>query len=175
VSKVLKTLKEDLIVERDGIIRLLQADELLRNISDNYTAPRITERVKLKVPEGTEMIWSLLARQSQELRLPLVATGISSVGRYATMQRGDPLSVYCPCVEMLLERSIGDRTDRFPNVELVETEDETVYFDTRPEGDFRWASPVQAYVELMAGDKRDQETAAQVKSFIVAQLQKAKP
>lgn len=175
VSKVLKTLKEDLIVERDGIIRLLQADELLRNISDNYTAPRITERVKLKVPEGTEMIWSLLARQSQELRLPLVATGISSVGRYATMQRGDPLSVYCPCVEMLLERSIGDRTDRFPNVELVETEDETVYFDTRPEGDFRWASPVQAYVELMAGDKRDQETAGQVKSFIMAQLQKAKP
>lgn len=175
VSKVLKTLREDLIIERDDTIRLLQADELLRRLSGNYTAPRITERVKLKVPGGTETITALLAKQSQELRLPLVATGISSVVRYATMQRGDPLSVYCPCVEMLLERSIGDRTDRFPNVELVETEDETVYFDARQGGDFRWASPVQAYVELMAGDKRDQETAGQVGSFILAELQKAKP
>ena len=175
VSKVLKTLKEDLIVERDGIIRLLQADELLRSISVNYTAPKITDRVKLNVPEGTEMIRALLARQSQELRLPLVATGVSSVGRYATMQRGDLLSVYCPCVEMLLERSLGNKTDRFPNIELIETEDEMVYFDARPEGDFRWASPVQAYVELMAGDKRDQETAGQVKSFIAAELQQARP
>jgi hypothetical protein len=39
------------------------------------------------------------------------------------------------------------------------TEDETVYFDARQEKDFWWASPVQVYLELMAGDKRDQETA----------------
>ena len=54
------------------------------------------------------------------------------------------------------------------NIELIETEDETVYFDPRQRGDFVWASPVQTYLELMAGDKRDQETAEQVKSYIMS-------
>jgi len=89
------------------------------------------------------------------------------------MQRGDLLSVYCPRLEMLLGRLSGSQSDRFPNLELVETEDETVYFDGRQEGNFWWASPVQVYLELMAGDKRDQETAEQVKSYIIKNLQTA--
>jgi hypothetical protein len=48
------------------------------------------------------------------------------------MQRGDVLSVYCPRLEMLLERQPGSQSDRFPNLELVETEDETVYFVSAP-------------------------------------------
>ena len=52
----------------------------------------------------------------------------------------------------------------------METEDETVYFDAREERDFWWASPVQVYLELMAGDKRDQETAEQVKSLILKEV-----
>jgi len=65
----------------------------------------------------------------------------------------------------------GSRSDRFPNLELVETEDETVYFDGRKEGNSWWASSVQVYLELMAGDKRDRETAEQVKSLILMNLQ----
>ena len=57
--------------------------------------------------------------------------------------------------------------DRFPNLEILETDDETVYFDARKDRNFWWASPVQVYLELMSGDKRDRETAEQVKSFIV--------
>ena len=78
------------------------------------------------------------------------------------MQRGDLLSVYCPRLDTLLEKLPGGRLDRFPNLELLETEDETVYFDSREEENFWWASPVQGCLELMAGDKRDQETAEQV-------------
>jgi hypothetical protein len=37
---------------------------------------------------------------------------------------------------MLLERMSGSRTDRFPNVELIETDDETVYFDAEREAEF---------------------------------------
>jgi hypothetical protein len=39
--------------------------------------------------------------------------------------------------------------------------------DDRQGEDLWWASPVQVYLELMAGDKRDQETAEQVKSYIL--------
>ena len=77
------------------------------------------------------------------------------------------ISVYCPRLEMLLERLSGSRSDRFPNLELLETEDETVYFDARQGGNFWWASPVQVYLELMAGDKRDRETAEPVKSYFM--------
>ncbi|MCX5991398.1 MAG: hypothetical protein NTZ04_03585 [Chloroflexi bacterium] len=170
VSKVLKTLGEDLVVERKSTICLLQPDKLLEKLSDNYVPPKIRERVRLKVSEGNGTIRESLQKQSLELGLPLVAAGTSSVAQYAVMQRGDLFSVYCPRLEMLLERLSGSQSDRFPNLEVVETEDETVYFDARQEGNFWWASPVQVYLELMAGDKRDRETAEQVKSFLLVNL-----
>jgi hypothetical protein len=171
VSKSLKTLEEDLIVERKDVIRLIQPDKLLEKLSESYAPPKINERVRLKIPEESGTLWELLQKQSQDLNLPLVTTGTSSVTQYAVMQRGDVLSVYCPFLEMLLERLPGSRSDRFPNLELVETEDETVYFDGRKEGNSWWASSVQVYLELMAGDKRDRETAEQVKSLILMNLQ----
>ena len=171
VSKSLKTLEEDLIVERKDGIRLLQPEKLLEKLSENYVLPKVTERVRIKIPEESGNILVFLSKQSRELGLPLVGTGISSVPKFAVMQRGDMLSVCCPRLEMLLERFPGSSSDRFPNAELIETEDETVYFDARQEEDFWWASPVQVYLELMAGDKRDQETAEQVKSFILRNLE----
>jgi len=174
VSKALKVLEQDLIVERGGAIRLLQPDKLLEKLSENYAPPNITERFRLKVPEGGEKLQEFLLTLSHTLDLPIVATGTSSVGRYAVMQRGDVLSVYCPRLEKLLERLPGKQTDRFPNLELIETEDETVYFDARQEGGFWWASPVQVYLELMAGDKRDRETAEQVKSFLLKDIERVR-
>lgn len=41
VSKSLKTLEEDLIVERKGAIQLLQADKLLEELSENYVPPKV--------------------------------------------------------------------------------------------------------------------------------------
>jgi DNA-binding transcriptional ArsR family regulator len=171
VSKALKTLEQDLIVDRTGFIRLLQPDTLLEKLAKNYAPPKIRERVRLKVSEESGKIRELLLKQSHELGLTLVAAGTSSVSQFAVMQRADLLSVYCPRLEMLLERLPGSQSDCFPNLELVETEDETVYFDARQEGNFWWVSPVQVYLELLAGDKRDQETAEQVKSFLLTDLQ----
>ena len=173
VSKSLKTLQEDLIVERNRFIRLLQPDKLLEKLRENYAAPNVRERVRLKVSESGGALLQLVQWQAKAMGLPFVATGTSSVIRYAVMQRGDMFSIYCPRVESLLERLSGSRSDRFPNLELLETEDETVYFDARQEEDFWWASPVQVYLELMAGDKRDQETAGQVESYILSSLQTA--
>ena len=174
VSKSLKTLEEDLIIDRKGIIRLLQPDKLLEKLSENYVPRNIKDRIRLKVQEEGEPLRQLLRKQSQELGLPIVAAGTSSVGQYAVMQRGDLLSVYCPRLEMLMDRLSGSQTDRFPNLELIETEDETVYFDAREDEEFWWASPVQVYLELMGGDKRDRETAEQVKSLILSDVERVR-
>ena len=171
VSKVLKILEEDLIVGRSDVLRLLQPDKLLEKLSANYVPPKIKEQVRLKVPASGELLRELLLKQSQELNLPIAATGKSSTAQYSVMQREDLLSAYCPRLDVLLERLPGSKSDRFPNLELLETEDETVYFDARKERNFYWASPVQVYLELMSGDKRDKETAEQVKSFILNELE----
>lgn len=170
VSKALFSLEQDLIIERREMIRLLQPEKLLEKLSANYLTPNVRAQVRLKVSEPGQNIRKLLLELSQELSLPLVATGTSSVERYAVLQRPDVLSVYCPCIEKLLERVPGSQTDRFHNLEFLETEDETVFFGARQEDGFWWASPVQVYLELVSGDKRDRETAEQVKSLLLEQM-----
>lgn len=175
VSKALKTLEGDLIISRKDTIGLAQPDKLLEKLGQNYVAPAVKERVRMKVSEDGGALQELLVKLLQALDVPLVATGISSITQYAVMQRGDLLSVYCPRLEKLLKLLPGNQTTRFPNLELLETEDETVYFDARREGGLWWSSPVQVYLELMAGDKRDRETAAQVESFLMKDFESMKP
>jgi len=93
VSKSLKALEEDLIIDRKETIRLLQPDKLLEKLSQNYSSSNIKDRIRMKVQSEAGTLRQLLRRQSQELSLPIVAAGTSSVGRYAVMQRGDLLSV----------------------------------------------------------------------------------
>ena len=91
------------------------------------------------------------------------------------MQRGDLFSVYCPDLGRLLKFLPGDQSNRFPNLDLLETEDETVYFDARQQEGIWWTSPVQVYLELMSGDKRDREVAAQVKSLLMKDFGSVQP
>jgi len=170
VSKVLKTMVEDLIITRNETIRLLQPGKLLEKLCENYNAPAVKKKIRIKMPEENEGILKLLSEQSQKLGLPLMASGTSSVTRYTVMQRGDLLTVYCPKVEKLLEKLPGIQSDRFPNLELLETDEESVYFDARQAEGFWYASPLQVYMELMAGDKRDQETAEQLKTKILSDI-----
>ncbi len=170
VSKALKTLEEDLIIERNNVIRLLQGDKLLDKLSRNYSPVFSGEKVLIKLPVVKESLPQTLWRISQETKVPVMAAGTSSVSQYAVMPRGEMLSVYCPFSEGIIEAIQGDRSARFPNLEIIETEDETVYFDAREDQGFRWASPVQVYLELMQGDKRDQETGEQVRTLILKNL-----
>ena len=174
VSKALKTLEEDLIVARKDIIQLMQSDKLLEKLGQYYDPLAVKKRARLKVSVDGKTLRELLVKLADMMDLPIIATGMSSVNQYAVMQREDILSIYCPRLEMLLKQLPGNETDRFPNLELLETEDEVLYFDARQKGDFCWASPVQVYLELMAGDKRDQETAGQVLSLLLRELEQEK-
>ena len=171
VSKAIKVLEEDLIVSREqGPIRLVQPDKLLAKLLENY-APGKPVITRVRVSLALAELPGRLAALSEELNLPIVATGLGSVNRYAVMQRGETLSVYCPRPEALLARLPASESDRFPNLEIFATEDENTCFDSRPEEKtgFCWAAPVQTYLELMRGDKRDRETAEQVRVDLIRQ------
>ncbi len=116
-----------------------------------------------------------LARAARQAALPLVVTGLSSVNRYAVMQRGDLIQAYCPSATQLREHATLVETDRFPAIELFEVSDEAVFFDSREDvSGICFASPVQVFLELMSGDKRDKETADQVRDFILTELERGR-
>jgi len=173
VSKVLAGLEKDLIIEREEkTIRILQVDTLLEKLSQNYTVSSDMASVSVKVNFDGEALLNRLAVLSNEINAPIVATGLSSVSRYAVMSRGEKLSVYCPLGEEILSLLSPITSSRFPNLEIIKTKDATAFFDARLESGFYWASPVQTFLELMNGDKRDQEVGEQVKKFLLGQIGK---
>lgn len=174
VSKVLSVLEGDLVVSRDqGSIQLLQPQKLLDSLSREYEPPRPLRTFVGKLPMDPEMLARRFQQTARELGARLALTGASSVSAYAVMAREEVSSFYTSDIESLVEALKAqsppiEETDRFANIRLIETDDETAYFDAREQTGSIWASPIQTYLELMSGDKRDRQTAAQVARAILS-------
>ena len=176
VSKVCSSLDQDLVIERTKgksprtrSLHLIQPEKLLELVTSNYTPPLIKQRLTAKTALAPEQFRRRLREWGRETAEKVVLTGSSSAGAYAVMAREPLQSFYCSSLEGLLKR-LGtnlEETSRFPNVELLETDEDFVYFDAR---DNLAASPVQTYLDLMRGDKREQETAEQVRKAILKPL-----
>ena len=175
VSKVLARLEDDLIVSRDGgSIRLVQPQKLLDALVKQYESPTITARISGKTTLEIIDFATGLYDASQRLVLRIAPTGASSTSAYAVMARSGPTSFYCTDVQALTRDnglgSMFEETDRFANVQLEETQDDTVYFDIRRDNRALSASPIQTYLELISGDKRDRETAEQVAENLLGKV-----
>jgi hypothetical protein len=179
VSKVCKRLEEDLVIERkrDGMtrLRLIQPEKLLDRLLANYSQPGVTRRQagKLRGVEPSEFRKELL-KWAESTGNQVSLTGTSSTTAYAVMARGESEEYYCTDVEGAV-RALGDRfvtSERFATVSLIETRDDEVYFDRRED---LTASPVQAFLELASGDKRDRQTADQVSRVILDSLPPVRP
>jgi hypothetical protein len=77
-------------------------------------------------------------------------------------------SLYVSSSARFLKAFGFEETSRFPNVEFLETDDPTVYFDRRDIGPIPIISPVQAYLELSKGGKREQEAAEPLRTNLLA-------
>ena len=69
---------------------------------------------------------------------------------------------------MILQGTTFTETTRFPNVSVFETDDDTVYFDSRPSDGYLWTPPLQVYLTLANGGKREREIAALLRPSIEA-------
>jgi hypothetical protein len=180
VSKVLARMEEELIVGRQsGPIRLLQPDKLLQRLVENYRPPKVTRRFLGKTRLGTQAS-ALVDEQLDWARqngVCLAFTGMSSAEQYVSMPRDPTISLYCTDVAALLERLGGNNVreqDRFFDLELLETDDRTVYFDLNRKmvGRYPFAPPLQSYLELATAGKREQDTAEQLKRLLWPDLMK---
>jgi hypothetical protein len=174
VSKVLKTLEADLIVSRskEGI-KLLQASKLLDQLAANYRPPKVVERYVGKVQIADGELSKRLAEGARQIGSRLEITGAASAANYSVLAREPVAAAYCSASprDVLSALKVKfEETDRFPNVDLICTEDGPTYFEPVEKAGVQYASPVQAYLELMSGDKRQRETAEQVREFIVSRV-----
>lgn len=172
VSKVCQQLEADLVIERTKEqqtparrLRLLQPDKLFDLLRDNYTPPRISERVSAKLTRPWGEVAEILRSWKSLPERTVVQTGESSADRYAVLAKEPTVSLYCSSVKEVLA-ALGPAVrlaDRFADLNLLETVDEKVYFDPRENLS---SSPVQTYLELATADKRAKETAEQVRRWI---------
>lgn len=179
VSKALKQLEEDLVIERSkGNIALLQPEKLLDRLKMNYEQPKPEGFLRCKLsPSAKDTISSVLRRAAAKAKNRLVLTGDSSANFYTTMAKEPLESFYCTEFTNLSLEKFGVTMDifsKFPNVELRKTNEELVFFDLREQDGYNVASPIQTYLELAVSDKRGQETAEQIRKKLLDALAKPK-
>ena len=167
VSKVLKELDDEFIISRKEGIRLLDAETLLDKLRSKYVEPLGIERVVGKVAnvqKALRMIELNCKKEDQRY-------AVNDLQRYViSPTAGEPIKIYVENIPDALKEIDFEETDRFPNISLVETNDEPVYFDR--EWDLKskqyFVSPLQTYLELSQKGKREQDAAAQLKEGILA-------
>jgi hypothetical protein len=167
VSKVLQRLEADLAIERPNrnSVRVIQPDRILDGLRDAYRPPKIKVTWTGKVAMAGA---DLLARmEGLSAGSDLVRTGESSAGDYAAWAGEPVVACYCRARPSALLEELGadaKETRAFANLRLLQTQDQRVYFDRRPN---RAASPIQSWLEMASGDKRQKEVAEQIRRLIL--------
>ncbi len=174
VSKVIQRLEEGLIVSREaGPIRVIQPDTLMDNLAANYEPPTIVGRFRGKCDLPREELCRRLGAEARAKGAKLILTGAASAERSAVFAGEPVVSFYCTSTPANLLSDAGidaKETDRFANIELLRTNDARVYFDARGENGVPFASPIQTWLELASGDKRQKDAADQARRGILASL-----
>lgn len=182
VSKVLTQLKEDLIVtNKNSELRLFDPLILLRNLLDNYSAPTILREKSIKLKGSLvtqDSIPGILTACAIKLNYKFCMTGASAFLCYGA-GAVDPVAAFYTSGDIVeLLKTVSEsgeidwtEEDIFPNVRILQAEEQSLFFDSRLYMNALVASPVQCYLELMKGDKRQQEGAEQVKKYILQELE----
>lgn len=163
VSKVLSRLEEELLISREDGVEMIQPTRLLDRFVNAYTKPDVRRRIAGRVPDREAALQRALeTAERKEVALVGKAEGV-----YAPFPGSEgSVTLYTDDADVLLPAIQMEQSRRFPDIELVETDEESVYFDARRRDGFVWTSPVETYLQLTAGGKREQEVAEQVRDAL---------
>jgi hypothetical protein len=171
-SKAIQAMEEDLlIVRRGGAIGLQEPQRMLDKLGQAWRTPSFSAQRLVKLPHGRASV----ARLSAIDTLKWVMTGESTVSRYVTFAQGGPRRVAVSNLAQALAalEAVPEAVPSFAEAELLETQEPGLYFGAVPdENGIRWASRLQTWLELQAGDARQREAAADLRPQI---LQEAQP
>ncbi|HEX8830840.1 MAG TPA: hypothetical protein VF705_06730 [Longimicrobium sp.] len=166
VSKVLKTLQEDLIVERTaaGGVRLIAAERLLDRLVGGFTFTPV-HRIRGTFTDPDDRPASLRQRAERAGARLLVRDERDYV---AAPLGDDVVTYYTSSIRQTLAASSFGEEPRYGEAQLIETRQAEVFFDAREEDGMLYASPLQIYLELANGGKREQEVAEPLRADLLA-------
>ena len=164
VSKVLKRLEEQLLISRNDDIKLLNPAELLDRLTQNYQVPAVTRTMSGKMLSNQAPLTELYRRVKEENES---VAGLSADQYTVLAEADDYCDIFVTSIRNVLKGLDFKETDIFPTVVLKETDEPHVYFDARETDQFIWCSPVETYLELNQGDKREREAADQIRERIL--------
>ncbi|HBR56973.1 MAG TPA: hypothetical protein DEA22_05830 [Blastocatellia bacterium] len=167
VSKVLTRLEEDFILMRDFGISVSDPNTLLANLRKNYIPPQASKRIAGKAANVPDALQSIAANYERFGGL----YAIDQPQRYVNFPVfGLPLKVYVENIADALNGIDFEETSRFADIELIETNEKTVYFDRNLDRSTRlfYTSPLEVYLSLARGDKREQDISEQMAEQIIA-------
>jgi hypothetical protein len=167
-SKAIRALEEELIVFKlGGAIKLQEPMRLLDKLGSEWRKPIIRARKAFRLNEDAAN-WT--DRFSSHTRLRWAMTGESSASRYVVFSQGGPPRIAVSdlsCAAPLLG-GVAESVPNFADLELFETDEPGFFFETTTdEKGVRWASRLQTWLELQAGDARQQEAARDVRRQIL--------
>lgn len=166
-SKAMRAFEEEALVSRMGFIRLREPLRMLDGLGAAWRRPTI--RARLAVRCGGDLArWS--AALSADGALRWAVSGESSASRYVAFAQGGPrrLAVSDLSRAASLLGGVAEPIVNFADVELLETDEPGYYFDLAKDGaGTRWASRVQAWIELQAGDARQRDAAGELREQIL--------
>jgi len=175
VSKAIKQLEEDLVIARQArSVRQIQPEKILGALVANYRSPKITNTWLGRCdPADPAEIAIPLQNAAAGQGKRIVLTGAASANQYCAFGGERIVSIYTDAsIASLLNAAGGQYEEgkRFANLEIVQTFSDWVYFDPRDKDGLKYASPIQAYIELANGDPRQQQAADEIRRQILADL-----
>lgn len=174
VSKVLSALEEDLIIRRsDDGVRLIQPERLLDSLVESYRRPIAVQELNVKAAVGPDLLAELMAlAQGSGARI----VGYEPARYVIAPEPGERLLVYVEPrgFSSVRRASQLEESRRFANVTIRAIKEPTVFFDAEEEGGFQWCSPLETYLQLMQGGKREQQAATQLRERILKKAETAR-
>lgn len=166
-SKAVSALQDDLILSKKGrTIELREPLRLLDRLGTEWRVPTFRRSQLLSAS-----MWSReLPRLDTEPGLKWGLLGESSVGQHAMFSQGGPIRVAVSDLSKATQiLDLATESIRnFAAIELLESNYPGFYFDNLvDEQGVRWASQLQTWLELQAGDARQQEAAKDIRRQIL--------
>lgn len=174
-SKVWRSLQEEFIVEKnqDGL-RLVNPRLLMERLRTNYK-PKCNPPQLMRSGMNPSQIWGAMYREEFRGTIRYIATGLGSAAHYGVLSDNNRLSLYVNEVHSISTLLEATPTLAFPNVELIETSDDVLYFNPDQEGGRSWASMFQTWIELANSGPREQQAAQLLEARILDRLEGKAP
>ena len=170
VSKAVKAMEEDLVLsKRKGTIMLQDPLRLVDSLGREWRGYSTKARQAIRVPP--ELDWAGALSSAKDLKWAI--TGESSARRYTAFSQGGPtqLAVSNLALAQAALQGIPEAITNFADLELVETEEPGLFFANETDEAGRiWASRLQTWLELQAGDGRQQEAARDIREQILKRV-----